>query len=109
MARARLFTGGDNTRAHCHLVPVVGETDIASARYIVEKNLTCKPLPHPGDAELAKIATSLSKELEVVLCGASMVPLHCPLPEAVSKLSKTISNLGNSDVLYCRLSWIWSD
>ena len=64
---ALLFTGGDIAHAHCHLVPVVEETDITSARYIVEKNLTYKSLPHPGDAELAKIAISLSKEFEVVL------------------------------------------
>ena len=72
MARSRLFTGGDNAHAHCHLVPVIEETDITSARYFVEKNLTFKALPHPGDAELAKITTSLSKELEAVLRGASM-------------------------------------
>ena len=72
MARARLFTGGDNAHAHRHLVPVVEETDITSARYIVENNLIYKSLPHPSDAELAKITTSLSKELEAVLCGSSM-------------------------------------
>ena len=68
---ALLFTGGDIAHAHCHLVPMVEETDITSARYIVEKNLTYEPLPHPGDAELAKIATSLSRELEAVLSGTS--------------------------------------
>ena len=68
---ALLFTGGDITHAHCHLVPMVEETDITSARYIVEENLTYKPLPHPGDTELAKIATSLSRELEAVLPGIS--------------------------------------
>ncbi|AZV77491.1 HIT family protein [Parasedimentitalea marina] len=62
---AFLFTGGDIPHAHCHLVPMVENTDITSARYIEEKELTFMVRPNPGETSLREMALWLSAELQV--------------------------------------------
>ena len=61
---AFLFTGGDISHAHCHLVPMVEKTDITSQRYIKESNLTFQSLPRLRDAEQKAIAAQLTEELK---------------------------------------------
>lgn len=63
---AFLYTGGDIRHAHAHLVPMVENTDITSARYIEEKTLTYKSLPHPGENSLRNMASQMSAELEML-------------------------------------------
>lgn len=63
---AFLFTGGDIAHAHAHLVPMVENTDITSARYIEEKKLTYKSIPYPGEISLRKVASQLSTELGLI-------------------------------------------
>ena len=61
---AFLFTGGDLAHAHAHLVPMHEKTDITSARYIAETDLTYQPCPRPEDAELDTIADKLRAALK---------------------------------------------
>jgi histidine triad (HIT) family protein len=63
---AFLFTGGDIPHAHAHVVPMVGEDDITSSQYIVEKNITFKCTPRAADAELSEVAFYLSGKLQTV-------------------------------------------
>lgn len=60
---AFLFTGGDIPHAHAHLVPMVEKEDITSRRYIAERDLTFRPMPHPGDAALAEMADRIARAL----------------------------------------------
>jgi histidine triad (HIT) family protein len=56
---AFLFTGGDIAHVHAHVVPMHHETDITSARYIVEKNVTFRSTPRASDFALARCASEL--------------------------------------------------
>jgi histidine triad (HIT) family protein len=58
-----MFTGGDISHAHAHLVPLVEKTDITSRRYIVESGLTYRALPNPGSEVLRDIAAMLARRL----------------------------------------------
>ena len=58
------FTGGDIAHAHAHVVPMHEKTDITSARYIAERNVTFQDLPQTPDAELYKCASILREELD---------------------------------------------
>jgi Diadenosine tetraphosphate (Ap4A) hydrolase and other HIT family hydrolases len=58
-----MFTGGDVAHAHAHLVPMVAGDDITSRRYIVEENVTFRPMPTPPREELAAIAADLKGAL----------------------------------------------
>ena len=56
---AFLFTGGDVAHVHAHVVPMHHKTDITSARYIVEQNLTFRSTPRASDADLEQCARDL--------------------------------------------------
>ncbi len=58
-----LFSGGDMPHAHAHVVPIHDKTDLTSARYIIEKNLTFRALPPVDPAILAKEADRLTTAL----------------------------------------------
>lgn len=60
---AFMFTGGDVSHAHAHVVPLVEKTDITSRRYIVEPELTFQALPNPGDDALRATAAALASRL----------------------------------------------
>jgi histidine triad (HIT) family protein len=60
---AFMFTGGDVSHAHAHVVPLVEKTDITSRRYIVEPKLTFQALPNPGDDVLRATAATLASRL----------------------------------------------
>lgn len=61
---AFLFTGGDLAHAHAHLVPMHEKTDITSARYIAETELTFRPCPRAEHDELDAVASKLRMALE---------------------------------------------
>jgi|SRR6056297_742920 len=61
---AFLFTGGDVPHVHAHLVPMHEKTDITSARYIAETDLTFRPCPRPPAEELANIASDIRTALD---------------------------------------------
>jgi histidine triad (HIT) family protein len=55
------FSGMDIAHVHAHVVPMHDKTDITSARYIVEQDLTFR-LPAPSDnADLAACAAELKQ------------------------------------------------
>jgi len=60
---AFLFTGGDVPHVHAHLVPMHEKTDITSARYIAETNLTYRPCPTPPIDELEAVAADIRAAL----------------------------------------------
>ncbi|MEM7544009.1 MAG: HIT family protein [Pseudomonadota bacterium] len=70
---AFLFSGGDIPHVHAHLVPMVEKTDITSARYIAETDLTFRALPEMSEAELAEIAHEMrsAMQLEPTIKGAT--------------------------------------
>ena len=59
------FTGGDIAHAHAHIVPMHEKTDITSARFIADPNVTFQDLPRTPDAELFKCASRLREELDI--------------------------------------------
>lgn len=61
---AFLFTGGDVTHAHAHLVPMHEKTDVTSRRYVAEEHLTFRPLPEAPAAELSGTAARLRSALD---------------------------------------------
>ena len=61
---AFLFTGGDVPHVHAHLVPMHEKTDITSARYIAETNLTYRPCPTPPADELEAVASDIRAALD---------------------------------------------
>jgi histidine triad (HIT) family protein len=60
---AFLFTGGDITHIHAHVVPVLEKTDITSRRYIVEDTVTFRAMPQASETELAGSAAALRAAL----------------------------------------------
>lgn len=60
---AFMFTGGDLSHAHAHVVPMHEKTDITSRRYIVEQQLTFRSTPRAGPQELAETAARLRQAL----------------------------------------------
>jgi histidine triad (HIT) family protein len=62
---AFLFTGGDVSHAHAHLVPMREKTDITSTRYIANENLTFRAAPRAAPEEL---------ELELMRLRAALAP-----------------------------------
>ena len=58
-----LFTGGDIAHAHAHLVPMHEKYDITSQAYFEERNLTYRPVTHPGEDALAQTAARLAASL----------------------------------------------
>jgi histidine triad (HIT) family protein len=62
---AFVFTGGDITHAHAHAVPLHEGTDITSRRYIVENQLTFRPLPRASQEALREEAQRLAAGLQL--------------------------------------------
>jgi histidine triad (HIT) family protein len=60
---AFLFTGGDITHIHAHVVPMLEKTDITSRRYIVEDIVTFRAMPQASETELAGLAAALRAAL----------------------------------------------
>jgi histidine triad (HIT) family protein len=58
-----LYTGGDSTHAHAHVVPIHDYHDVTSRRYIVEKSVTFQCTPEMPDVELAAEAARLIRAL----------------------------------------------
>ena len=58
-----LFTGGDISHAHAHIVPMVEKTDITSRRYIEEEDLTFISTPRASAEELAEVACEIAGAL----------------------------------------------
>ncbi len=54
-----VFTGGDISHVHAHIVPLHNSTDITSRRYIAEDQLTFRPAPRASMEELSKEAQRL--------------------------------------------------
>ncbi|MEW5421231.1 HIT family protein [Amorphus sp. 3PC139-8] len=60
---AFMFTGGDVSHAHAHIVPLVEKTDVTSRRYIVESELTWRTLPSPDRDAQRETAAALARGL----------------------------------------------
>ena len=60
---AFLFTGGDISHAHAHVVPMAEFDDITSRRYIVEKNVTYCDAPRAAESALASCAALIRGSL----------------------------------------------
>ncbi len=60
---AFLFTGGDISHVHAHVVPMHEHTDITSRRYIAEESLTFRSLAGAADSDLALTAAELRRTL----------------------------------------------
>ena len=63
---AFLYTGGDITHAHAHVVPMQEPTDITSRRYIVEQAITLREAPRATEAELKHSAILIVSGLSEV-------------------------------------------
>ena len=61
---AFLFTGGDIAHAHAHVVPMISPTDITSRRYIVEEEITFRPIVKASEEELGRVALGLRRALK---------------------------------------------
>jgi histidine triad (HIT) family protein len=61
---AFLFTGGDISHAHAHVVPMVEQTDITSRRYIKEETLTFASIPNASAEDLENVAVDLRDALQ---------------------------------------------
>ncbi len=58
-----MFSGGDIAHVHAHLIPMVEKTDVTSARYIAEQNLTFHALPELHRETRREIANELRDAL----------------------------------------------
>lgn len=58
-----VFTGSDIAHVHAHLVPLVGATDITSAAYIEQTDITFIEAPRATHAELTEQASLLMHAL----------------------------------------------
>lgn len=58
-----MFTGGDVSHAHAHVVPMVRGTDITSRRYIAEEKLTFRELELSAPDQLQEVAGKLKAAL----------------------------------------------
>ena len=50
--------------AHAHVLPMISATDITSRRYIVEEEITFRPIPRPSEDELRHVAFTLREALK---------------------------------------------
>ncbi len=62
---AFLFTRGNVSHAHAHLVSMHEKTDVTSRRYIAEAALTFRPLPAAPAKELVTTAEQLRSALGI--------------------------------------------
>jgi histidine triad (HIT) family protein len=60
---AFLFTGGDISHVHAHVVPMHEKTDVTSRRYITEEKLTFRELPPAPEADLVRTSAALRRAL----------------------------------------------
>ena len=58
-----MFSGGDIRHVHAHLIPMVRKTDVTSARYIAEQDLTFRPLPDLSPETRRAIASEIGDAL----------------------------------------------